>query len=172
MTGSGDDQNGRAQGEPLIPPPDHPAHVPAGDPGREWRRRRRWIDATGFDAPDGPEVLRGLTADGVLDVHFAAVEWLRMAPDPEVRSYAERLREVAEAILRRETDEAGRTRNLGQILGLVPVGPGGLSAGYAIAIRQRNALLRQARKAHPEWRTATPRQAARDLVWRLSPNMK
>ncbi|WP_291240703.1 hypothetical protein, partial [Gemmobacter sp.] len=120
------------------------------------------------DAPDGPEALRGLTADEVLDVHFAAVEWLRMAPDPQVRAYAERLREVGEVILRRETNEVGRSRNIGQILGIVPVGPGGLSPGYAIAIRQRNALLRQARKAHSEWRAMTDRQAARAMLAALS----
>lgn len=62
--------------------------------------------------------------------------------DPQVRSYAERLNALGNALLRRETDEAGRTRNIGQILGLVPVGPGGLSAGQAVALRRRNALIR------------------------------
>lgn len=162
--------DGVVQGETFIPrspPPDHADHIPAGDPAREWRRRRRWLDAPGFDGP-GAGVLRGLTADEVLDLHFAAVEWLRMAPCPEVAAYAERMNALGEVLLRRNTDEAGRTRNLGPILGLVPMGPGGMSAGQAIALRRRNSLLRQARAANPEWREASDRQAARAMLGALS----
>jgi hypothetical protein len=162
--------DGITQGETFIPrspPPDHADHIPAGDPGCEWRRRRRWLDAPGFVAP-GAGVLRGLTANEVLDVHFAAVEWLRLAPCPEVAAYAERMNALGEVLLRRDTDEAGRTRNLGQSLGLVPVGPGGLSAGQAIALRRRNALLKQARAAHTEWRNMTDRQAARAMLAALA----
>lgn len=185
MTGRDDDQQGRApvgaapdpraadgvaQGETFIPrspPPDHADHIPAGDPAREWRRRRRWLDAMRADKP-GERALRGLTADEVLDVHFAAVEWLRMAPCPEVTAYAEKLNSLGESILRRDTTEAGRSVNPGHILGLVPPGPGGLSAGQAVALRRRNALLRQARAANPEWREASDRQAARAMLAALA----
>jgi hypothetical protein len=45
-------------------------------------------------------------------------------------------------------------------MGLQPEGGGGQTVGQAIALKRRNALLRQARASRPEWRDAPDRRAA------------
>lgn len=169
-----------AQGDPappLLPPcgpkearalPDHPL----GDPDGGWREPSRVLFAVmedGWQAKDGPDLLRHCDAAELLDLYFSASEWvIATHPDPAVRAFGWRMAEAGEAILRRETDEAGRAIPLGRLLGLQPPGPGGLSAGQAVALRCRNDLLRLARASHPEWREAPDRRAAREMMASLA----
>lgn len=144
--------------------PDHPL----GDPEGGWREPSRVLFAVmedGWQAKDGLDLLRHFDAAELLDLYFSSSEWtIATHPDPAVRAFGWRMAEAGEAILRRETDEAGRAVPLGRLLGLQPPGPGGLSAGQAVALRRRNALIRHARAAHPEWRVASDRAAARAML--------
>lgn len=144
----------------LEAPPDHPAHVPAGDPGREWRKRRAWLDAAGWSEDDSPKILDRLPMEERLDVWFRLMEWAALSSCPQVRAMASRGVRAGEAMLRCETDASGRTVSLAKLLGLSPEGGGGLSAGQAVARKRRNVLLRQARASRPEWRDASERRAA------------
>lgn len=149
-----------ARSGPLQAPPGHPAFVPAGDPGREWRKRRAWLDAEGLDAPDDPSILALLGPDARLDAFLRLAEWGLMAGCPEVRATARLAVKAGLSILGRETDASGRAVSLAKIMGLQPEGGGGQTVGQAIALKRRNALLRQARASRPEWRDASDRGAA------------
>lgn len=145
----------------LEAPPDHPAHVPAGDPERRWRRRRRWLNAPGPAKPS-LEALRGNDAVANLDDLAACADWLRMAPCPRVAAMGLRFVEVVEAVRDAKTDDDRRAFNVGRALGIQP--PAGKSAGYALALDERNRLLRHLWQAVPAWRDLAPRAASAEIV--------
>jgi len=146
-------------GENRVDPPG--VSYLLGDPAGEWRRPGRYLDAVfgaGFDAPDGPEVLRGHDAAALLDLWFASVEWLQMNVDPEVRAFARRMECAGEAMLRGDKGDDGRAVPLGRMLGLQPAS--GATASPSIRLARRKTLLRKARASDPAWAAATDRQAA------------
>lgn len=178
LRGTGDPAGeGQHELRPLLGPrepkqarslPDHPL----GDPDGAWREPSRVLFAVmrdGWQAKDGPEILQQLDAAGQLDLFLSGAEWLIAThPDPAVRAFGWRMSDAGGSVLRRETDEAGRAIPLGRLLGLQPPGPGGLSAGQAVALRRRNDLLRRARVSNPEWREASDRRAAREMLASLA----
>lgn len=148
---------------PRRAAPGEAGHLPAGDPTGAWRKRGVWASAAmNPDAPDGPEALRGADALARLDLWFRAVEWLELCPDPETRAFCGEMRKAGEALAQGATDQDGRAPPLGRLLGIQP--PAGQTAAHAIALRQRDRLLRQARAAVAAWRDLPPRQAARAMV--------
>lgn len=148
--------------ETLEAPPDHPAHVPLGDPERTWRKPQRWLDAILDDCQrDGPEVLRGKNQAELLDLWFAACENLRLCIDPEVRAFASRMARAGEAIRRGETDASGRAVPLGRMIGLQGAA---VSSAAALNRQDRNRLIRSAVAAMPDIAGVGPYSAAQGLA--------
>jgi hypothetical protein len=142
--------------------PGEKCYLPAGDPDRSWRKQNRWLAAATNPETALAGTLAGSGALALLDDLFAVAEWGLMAPCPRAQAMAARLVGVALDIRDARTDDDRRSVSIGRELGVQP--PGGKTAGFDLALKTRNTLLREARSASPEWAGLPPRRAGAKMI--------
>lgn len=144
------------------PAPGDDGYSPAADPGQEWRRKGRWLDAISLDEIGPPVTLARHDAAELLDAFLAVAEWGLRALDPEVQAMAAKMIEAGEMLAKGATDRDGRAVPLGRMLGIQP--PAGSTAAHRVKLIRRDAMLRAVRAAVPAFADAPPRAAAVAMV--------